>query len=76
MVSTNVKTMGAIIRENEFGVVAEPNAQDYAEAIRSLLSEAQLRSYRRKIEASLSQRHLWVHRVDKIVEDMTGVRPE
>ena len=32
--------------------------------------------YRRKIEDSLSQRHLWVHRVDKIVEDMTGVKPE
>ena len=76
VVSTNVKTMGAIIRENEFGVVAEPNAQDYAEAIRKLLNEEQLRSYRRKIEDSLSQRHLWVHRVDKIVEDMTGVRPE
>lgn len=77
VVSTNVYTMGAIIRENGFGILAEPDARSYADAIRQMLDDdGKLHSYRAVIREKMEQRHLWVHRVDKVVEDLTGVKPE
>lgn len=75
VLSTNVYTMAQIIKENGFGEVAEANAEDYAAAIRQMLGDPeQLQQYRQSMMKNLQDRHLWVHRVDKIVEDMTGVK--
>lgn len=76
VVSTNVYTMGKIITENGFGEVAEETAEAYAAAIAGMLSDRdRLNHYRRTMKKNMEEKHLWVHRVDKIVEDMTGVAP-
>ena len=73
VISTNVATMGQIIRENGFGVLAEPNAESYAAAIRAMLDDDdKLKAFRPVIRDSLQNKHLWVHRVDKIVQDLAG----
>lgn len=75
VLSTNVYTMGQIIRENGFGEVAEENPEDYAAAIRRMLDDPdKLEQYRTTMKKNMQEKHLWVHRVDKIVEDMTGVK--
>lgn len=75
VLSTNVYTMSQIIRENNFGEVAEDNAQDYAAAIsRMLEDDDKLKAYRASCLENIATRHLWVHRVDKVVADMMGVR--
>lgn len=75
VLSTNVHTMAQIIHENGFGEVAEENAQDYAAAIERLLNdEEKMNYYRRTMKENMENKHLWVHRIDKIVEDMTGVK--
>lgn len=76
VLSTNVKTMARIISENGFGEVAEENAEDYAAAIERMLGDRdRLNGYRKTMKESMETNHLWVHRIDKIVEDMTGVKP-
>jgi glycosyltransferase involved in cell wall biosynthesis len=75
VLSTNVYTMGKIITENGFGQVAEEDPKAYAAAIEDMLSNREkLNSYRQTMKKSMEEKHLWVHRIDKIVEDMTGVR--
>ena len=75
VVSTNVETMGKIIRENHFGELAEPDPQSYADAIRRLLDDDEKRAdYRRRMGQALREKHLWVHRVDRIVEDLVTDR--
>lgn len=77
VLSTNVRTMAQIIQENGFGEVAEDNAQDYAAAIQRMLGDREkLNAYRSTMRHNMETKHLWVHRVDKIVEDMTGVKPQ
>lgn len=77
VLSTNVYTMAKIIRENDFGEVAEENAEDYAAAIQRMLGDREkLGEYRRAMRKNMEEKHLWVHRVDKIVADMTGAEPK
>ena len=77
VLSTNVHTMAKIIEENGFGEVAEDNAADYAAAIERMLTDREkLDYYRRTMRHNMETKHLWVHRIDKIVEDMTGVKPQ
>lgn len=71
VVSTNVYTMGNIIRENGFGLTCEDDPESYAEAVRTMLSSREkLDEYRSAMQKSMTERHLWVHRVDKIVSDL------
>lgn len=77
VLSTNVRTMAQIIAENDFGEVAEDNPEDYAAAIVRMLSDKEkLNYYRTTMKENMLTKHQWVHRVDKIVEDLTGVKPE
>lgn len=71
VVSTDVYTMGNIIRENGFGMTAEDNPRSYAAAIEEMLSSREkLDGYRAEMKRSMEERHLWVHRVDKLVSDL------
>lgn len=71
VISTDVASMKAIIDENDFGVTATDDPYKFAEAIRKLLDNHEnLKYYRKKIEENLPQKHLWIHRVDKIAEDL------
>ena len=75
VLSTNVKTMARIISENGFGEVAEENAEDYAAAIERMLGDRErLNGYRRTMKKNMEEKHLWVHRIDKIVADMMEVK--
>ena len=57
--------------------VAEDNAEDYAAAIARMLGDREkLDHYRTVMKKNMLTKHQWVHRVDKIVEDMTGVKPQ
>ena len=72
VLSTNVYTMGNIIRENGFGMTCEDNPEDYAKAIETMLANREtLDGYRTSMKKNMEERHLWVHRVDKIVSDLT-----
>lgn len=72
VLSTDVVTMRAIINENNFGEVAPYDAELFAQTIRKMLNDdKQLQSYRRSVEENMSNKHLWVHRVDQIIEDLT-----
>ena len=74
VVSTDVYTMGKIIRENGFGEVAQETPEAYAAAIENMLSNRdKLNGYRKTMRESMETKHLWVHRIDKIVEDMMEV---
>ena len=65
--------MGKIIRENGFGELAEPAPESYAAAIRAMLDDDEkLKGFRPVIRDGLLSKHLWVHRVDKIVQDLAG----
>ena len=75
VLSTDVYTMGKIITENGFGEVSQESPEDYAAAIERMLSDRdKLNGYRKTMKESMQAKHLWVHRIDKIVEDMTGVK--
>ena len=75
VLSTNVYTMGKIITENGFGEVAEENPEAYAAAIERMLSDRErLNGYRQSMKKNMEEKHLWVHRIDKIVEDMMEVK--
>ena len=75
VLSTNVHTMGNIIRENCFGKTCDDNPEDYARAITEMLSNRDsLDKYRVSMMKSMEDRHLWVHRVDKIVEDLAPIK--
>ena len=57
--------------------MAEENAEDYAAAIQRMLGDREkLGEYRRAMRKNMEEKHLWVHRVDKIVADMTGAEPK
>ena len=75
VLSTNVYTMGNIIRENGFGKTCEDNPEDYAKAISEMLSnKTALDDYRKSMLKSMEERHLWVHRVDKIISDLAPLK--
>lgn len=73
VLSTDVAAMRDIIEKNRFGTVAPYDAKAYAEAIRNMLTnEETIDLYRQSIEQNMTQKNLWVHRVDQIVNDLVA----
>lgn len=71
VLSTKVYTMGKLINENGFGMTCDYDAKSYANAIEDMLkSRENLDKYRKTMLKNMDDRHLWVHRVDKIVSDL------
>lgn len=71
VLSTDVEAMSSIITENNFGEVAEYDAELFAKAIREILSDDnKLNDYRQAIKEKITNNHLWVHRVDQIIDDL------
>ena len=73
VLSTNVSAMSRLITENDFGEISENSVECYANAIKRMLNDdEQLERYRQAIHKNLSEKHLWVNRVDQIIDDLTG----
>lgn len=72
VLSTDVAAMRDIIESNGFGRVVPNDAQSFAQAVRQMVDDSELlESCRASIEAGMAERNLWVHRVDRIVQDLT-----
>lgn len=71
VLSTDVKAMHSLICENGFGQIAPFDAQGFADTLRTMLNDpVRLRTYRDDAVRALTQKHLWVHRVDQVVSDL------
>lgn len=71
VLSTGTAAMKTLIEENAFGRTAPYDAAAFAAAVKALLDDTEaLREYRRQGLESLAERHLWVHRVDRIAADL------
>ena len=71
VVSTDVKAMNDLITENMFGMTTPYDPNEFGAAIRHMLDNPTvLAEYRKHIKECLTQKHLWVHRVDQICNDL------
>ncbi len=72
VLSTDVEAMRELIEADGLGLTAHDDPESYAAAIRSLLDDDErLASVRERAVRALRERHLWVHRVDRIVRELT-----
>ena len=72
VLSTDVEAMRELIEADGLGLTAAGDPESYAAAIRSLLDDDErLASARERAVRALRERHLWVHRVDRIVRELT-----
>ena len=70
---TDDEAMKKLIDENSFGRTAPHDAESFAAAAKALLDDAEaLRRFRQSALKSLTEKHLWVHRVDQIAADLLG----
>lgn len=72
VLSTDVSSMSAIIKEEGFGEVCGFTEESFSAAIRYMLDDDRISTYRKEIEESITNRNLWIHRVDQIIEDLIG----
>ena len=73
VLSTDTAAMKSLIEENAFGRTAPYDVQAFAAAAKALLDDAEaLRRFRQSALKSLTEKHLWVHRVDQIAADLLG----
>jgi len=72
VLSTDTDAMTSIIRDNGFGRTAAYDAEAFAEAVAGMLRDEQLKHYSASIRKNMTEKNLWVHRVDQIVEDLLG----
>ena len=71
VISTDVKAMNELISENMFGITTRCDPNEFGSAIRYMLDNPNvLEKYRKSASESLSKKHLWVHRVDQICNDL------
>jgi len=62
---------GKLLREEKIGILVEPNATAMADALEKLLSDEQCyNQYRANVQDALRNRHLWRHRVERIIRDL------
>ena len=70
---TDDEAMKKLIDENGFGRTAPHDAAAFAAAAKALLDDTEaLRRFRQSALKSLTEKHLWVHRVDQIAADLLG----
>ena len=75
VVSVNVEAMGKIIRDNHFGIVVDNTEEAFAEAVRKLWSDEE--TYRQQVETlaqSIKEHHLWKHRVEQVINDLSVIK--
>lgn len=73
VISTDVAASKELIDTYQLGVTAPYDVQAFADAIRYMLdTPGVLEQYRNSAMKALQESHLWVHRVDQIVSDLTG----
>ena len=71
ILSTDTVAMKKLIEENTFGQTAPYDAQAFAAAVKAMLDDPEaLRHYRQSALKNLRGKHLWVHRVDQIADDL------
>lgn len=71
VLSTNVAAMKELIEANQLGLTAPYDPKAFAAAIHQMLDDpAVLAGYQQRARESLMQKHLWVHRVDQIAQDL------
>ena len=74
VLSTDVETMKKLIEENEFGATAPYDAHLFADTVRNMLeNDDRLAESRKRAITNMSEKHLWVHRVDQISQDLMAV---
>ena len=72
VISTDVAAMRELIQTYKLGAIAPHDAQGFADTVRALLNDAAFPAAQRSaIEEAITNHHLWVHRVDQIVSDLT-----
>lgn len=71
IVSLNTPAMGRIIKQYGLGMVSDTPEQ-MAESILHLFNDdTEYQKYRNNVKTALLNENLWVHRVDKIVKDLS-----
>ena len=76
VVSTDVEATRELVEGEGLGFVAHDDPKSYAAAIRSLLDDDErLAAVRERAVQALRERNLWVHRVDRIVRELTEATP-
>lgn len=74
VLSTDAAAMKSLIDENEFGRTAPYEAHAFAAAVKAMLDDQEsLLYYQKKAIRNLRKKHLWVHRVDQIADDLLGL---
>lgn len=72
MVVADEQAMDEIIERYDLGIVARNNPQGFAQAIQRMFDdEKQYQTYKENGKNALLNENLWVHRVNKIVEDLS-----
>lgn len=75
VIATEADSINGLIRENGFGETVPYDPKAFAAAIERMLNEpGALESCRETAKKSFIQKHLWVHRVDQIAENLTGAK--
>ncbi len=75
VVSTDVEATRELIESEGLGLTSRNDPESYAAAIRSLLDDERLAAVRERAVRALRERNLWVHRVDRIVRELTEATP-
>ena len=76
VLSTDVEATRELVEGEGLGIVAHDDPKSYAAAIRSLLDDDErLAAVRERAVQALRERNLWVHRVDRIVRELTEATP-
>lgn len=75
VVAVNCKALKTLVERECIGIAVNPAVDDLVNAIKEILSNQEVyNSWREKVRYSLCERNLWKHRVDTIIENLTGLK--
>ncbi len=65
------KAIKKVVEKEKIGIVVEPDTKMFAEALKLLMNDDKIyNDFQCKIKSSLLERNLWVHRAQKVVDDL------
>lgn len=75
IVTINSTAMGKIVRREEIGFAVNHSVKEFNEAIKAVTgSQEKYSYYADNVKNALLNRHLWKHRVEQVVKDLSGYR--
>lgn len=77
IVTTNCNEIARFVSDNNIGIVCNDNPKAMSEAVLSVINDNEkLDELRANVRKCLVENNLWIHRAQKVIDDLTSIKQE